>query len=183
MVRRMSEEPGEGGRAGGGPGQSWERRAAGLVGEMQKWLVRQGARSVRDELGDQVRKALHGPGGEREDVWAVATSEPLDEAPECAWCPVCRAARRIARARASQGNAGVPVSDLTEVMAGAIRDALAGVDAVLSYRPPPARQPGKPGEGPAGGRAAGGATAAGGPAGEGSGQRGRDGRPAGGIPA
>lgn len=94
---------------------------------------------MRDELGGQVRKVLRGGEPERGDSWATATTEPpyaAQEAPECAWCPVCRAARRISQARSgTDGRGGPRLSDATDVMAAAVRDALSGLDAVLSYRP------------------------------------------------
>jgi hypothetical protein len=124
-------------------GDSWERRAAGLASEMQRWLIRTSAKSMRDEFSGQVkgqvRKALRGSDSKQGDSWATATSEPpdaADEAPECAWCPVCRAARRMARARsAANGGSGPGLSDAADVVAAAVRDALAGIDSILSYRP------------------------------------------------
>jgi hypothetical protein len=128
---------------------SWEQRAAGLAGEMQRWLIKSSAKSVRDEFGGQVRKAFRGSDSKHADSWATATNEPpdaADEPPECAWCPVCRAARRIARARpAADGSGGPRLSDAADVVASAVRDALAGLDALLSYRPTgPVAEPGEP---------------------------------------
>ena len=136
---------------------SWERRANEMASEIQRWLIRASARSVRDELGDQVRKALRGGGqgsaghaGKNGDVWATATTErPGHEPPECAWCPVCRAARRIAQARTEPG--GARLADAADVVAGAVRDALVGLDSILSYRPGEmsgARRPGSEEERP-----------------------------------
>ncbi len=62
------------------------------IGDFQRWLVRSGARSVSREVSDQIRSAL-GVGGGPADVWSRATAPPAAEAPECAWCPICRAAR------------------------------------------------------------------------------------------
>jgi hypothetical protein len=127
-------------RGNGASADSWEQRAAGVASEIQRWLIRTSARNMRDELGGQVKKALRGSERKTGDSWATATTEPphaADEAPECAWCPVCRAARRIAQARSgadSQGG-GPRISDATDVMAGAVRDALAGIDSILAYRP------------------------------------------------
>jgi len=121
------------------PGASWEQRAAGLASEIQRWLIRTSARNMRDELGDQVKKAFRGSGEDAADPWATATTEPphaADEAPECAWCPLCRAARRLAQARAgADSRSGPRLSDAAEVMAGAMRDAFASFDSILSYRP------------------------------------------------
>jgi hypothetical protein len=121
------------------PGDSWEQRAAGLANEIQRWLIRTSARTMRDELGGQVKKVLRGAPGDPGDSWATATTEPphaADEAPECAWCPVCRAARRISRAREGADSHGGPrISDAADVMAAAVKEALSGIDSILSYRP------------------------------------------------
>ncbi len=135
--------PGSPGPGSTGPGStagnSWEQRAAGLASEIQRWLIRTSARSMRDQVGGQVKKALRGPEPRAGDAWSTATTEPpyaADEAPECAWCPVCRAARRISQSRTAAEGRGPKLSDAADVMAAAVRDALAGLDAILSYRPP-----------------------------------------------
>jgi hypothetical protein len=128
-----------------GKGDSWEQRAAGLASEIQRWLIRTSARNMRDELGDQVKKAFRGSGGHSADAWATATTESPDaanEPPECSWCPLCRAARLIAHARTGTDSRGGPrLSDAADTMTGAIRDALAGLDSILSYRPGEPAQP------------------------------------------
>lgn len=154
-------------RGSTGPGGSWEQRAAGLGSEIQRWLIRTSARNMRNELGDQVKKAFRGSGEDSADTWATATTEPphaAGEAPECAWCPLCRAARLIAQARAGADSRGGPsgprLSDAADVMAGAMRDAFAGLDSILSYRPgepappkppPTPARPASPGPQPAAG--------------------------------
>jgi hypothetical protein len=152
----MTEPSGRAPAGGQPPAQRgpepWERRAAGVASEVQRWLIKTSARNMRDELGGQVKRAFRGSERSAGDSWATATTEPphaADEAPECAWCPVCRAARRIAQARAgaeaNQGSAGrgrgsggyggPRLGDAADVMAGAVREALAGLDAILSHRP------------------------------------------------
>ena len=173
----MSEPSGQKRRSGSErPGDSWERRAADLANEVQRWLIRQSARNMRDELGDQVKKAFRGaPEPSAGDIWSTATTEPpgaADQPPECAWCPICRAARRMAQAQAGQGaattagaaapkDAAAGLASAADVLAGAARDALAGLEAMLSYRPPDAdagagadSQAGTPGSADAGGRSA-----------------------------
>jgi hypothetical protein len=132
----------------------WERRAADLANEVQRWLIRQSARNMRDEFGDQMKKTLRGPApSPSADVWDTATTEPPDAAsqpPECAWCPICRAARRMAQAQISgqTGSSAKPgsgagpgaavsttLAGATDAIVGAARDALTGLDAILSYRP------------------------------------------------
>ena len=66
-----------------------------LIGDFQRWLLRSGARGMSRELADQVRAAL-GKNQSTGDVWETATTHPVPaEAPECAWCPLCRAARIV----------------------------------------------------------------------------------------
>lgn len=128
-----------------GSSGDWERRAADLANDVQRWLIKASARNMRDELGDQVKKAIRGQdtAGRHSgsgDVWSTATSEParsISEAPECAWCPVCRAARRVAVARETGGEAkaAATLADVSGVLTGAVRDVLTGLDSMLSYRP------------------------------------------------
>jgi hypothetical protein len=133
----------------------WERRAADLANEVQRWLIRQSARNMRDEFSGQIKKTLRGPApSQAGDVWEQATTEPPDAAsqpPECAWCPICRAARRMAQTQVSGGQAGgsprpgpggasgagvsSTLAGATDAIVGAARDALTGLDAILSYRP------------------------------------------------
>ena len=79
------------GQSGGG---SQSRRASDPVADFQRWLMRAGARSMANQVADQVKRTL---GQERRaygNVWDQATNEPPpDEPPECQWCPVCQAAR------------------------------------------------------------------------------------------
>jgi hypothetical protein len=109
-----------------------------LTGEIQRWLIRSGARSMRRELGEQFRKAWTGQRAEPTepaDVWNTATTEPppeLSEAPECAWCPVCRAARRM---RESGPGLGGQLAGAGDAVAAAVQEAMAAFDAVLSAKP------------------------------------------------
>lgn len=91
------------------------------LGDLQRWLMRTGARSVTKDLTSRTRRAL-GQDQTKADVWDTATNRPVaeDEAPECAWCPVCRAARRLRETRQGAGSA------LSSQLAGA-GDALASV--------------------------------------------------------
>jgi hypothetical protein len=150
------------GKQGSKPGNVWEQRAAEMAGDVQRWLIRSSAKNMRDEFSGQVRTAFRGDESKAGDPWETATTEPpnaADEPPECAWCPVCRAARRLADARADAGGgAGTRLANIADVMAGAVKDVLSGVDSVLSYRPEPGRagdrpEPGRAGDRPEPGRA------------------------------
>jgi hypothetical protein len=103
-----------------------------LIGDLQRWLIRSGARNMRRELEGQVRRTLGGQRQDRGDVWDVATTEiPPDvgAAPECQWCPICRAARRMRDA--GPGVAG-PLSGAGEAVATVVQDAIGALDSLLS---------------------------------------------------
>jgi hypothetical protein len=102
-----------------------------LIGDFQRWLLRAGARGMSRELADQVRTALgktqQQTGG---DVWKTATTEPVaGEAPECAWCPLCRAARLVRDAKPTRDTRVAAVGDaLTTV----VQDAVSVLEAALA---------------------------------------------------
>ena len=98
------------------------------IGDFQRWLVRSGARSVSREVSDQIRSAL-GVGGAPADVWARATAPPADEAPECAWCPICRAARVL---RESGPGVGSQMAAAGGAVGGLARDAVSVVESALA---------------------------------------------------
>ena len=98
------------------------------IGDFQRWLVRSGARSVSREVSDQIRSAL-GVGGGPADVWARATVPPADEAPECAWCPICRAARVL---RESGPGVSSQMSAAGEAVGVLARDAMSVFESALA---------------------------------------------------
>ena len=126
------------GQAGGDP-----------VGDLQRWLMRSGARSVGKELTGQVRRVLLGQsgagqrGGRRDgDVWETATTRSGNdsgEAPECAWCPVCRAARRL---RESGPGLGTHLTEAGDALASVVQEAYSAFEAAMKaqQRPPGAAQ-------------------------------------------
>jgi hypothetical protein len=81
------------------------------------------------ELADQVRTAL-GKNQPPGDVWEAATTEPPPgEAPECAWCPLCRAARLVREAKPGRDTRVQAVGDaLTTV----VQDAVSVLEAALA---------------------------------------------------
>ena len=98
------------------------------IGDFQRWLVRSGARSVSREVSDQIRSAL-GVGGGPADVWARATAPPAAEAPECAWCPICRAARVL---RESGPGVSSQMSAAGEAIGVLARDAMSVFESALA---------------------------------------------------
>jgi hypothetical protein len=103
------------------------------IGEFQRWLMRRSARNLGREVRGTVRRTFSG-NSDRGDVWDTATSEPLPgEAPECAWCPVCRAARKF---RESGPGLASHVAGAGDALFSVAQDALAAFEATLSARPP-----------------------------------------------
>jgi hypothetical protein len=104
------------------------------IGDFQRWLMRSGARSLSRELKGQARRTFGGGSGR--DVWEAATAEPIPgEAPECAWCPVCRAARRF---RTSGPGLASHVAGAGDALLTVAQDTLSAFEATLSARPPEA---------------------------------------------
>ena len=101
-----------------------------LIGDFQRWLLRAGARGMSRELADQVRTALGKTPQPSGDVWETATHDPAPgEAPECAWCPLCRAARIVREAKPTRDNRVAAVGDaLTTV----VQDAVSVLEAALA---------------------------------------------------
>jgi hypothetical protein len=118
-----------------------------LLGDLQRWVVRSGTKSMRRQVEGQVRRTLGG--GRRPqsaDAWGTATTEPpphLGDSPECAWCPICRAARRM---RESGPDLGSQLSGASDVVASAVQDAIVAVDAIFS-RTASASGPRRPADG------------------------------------
>jgi hypothetical protein len=79
-----------------------------------------------------VRRTLGGQRQGRADVWDVATTEIPPEvgaAPECQWCPICRAARRM---RDAGPGVTAPLSGAGEAVATVVQDAIGALDSLLS---------------------------------------------------
>ena len=120
-----------GGRSGGGQGKS----SSDPVNDFQRWLIKAGARSMANQVADNVRRSL-GQSKRRDsgDVWDTATTEPPpDEPPECQWCPVCQAARRI---RVSGPGLGDRLASAGGVLASVVQDAFSAVDKAIKVPPP-----------------------------------------------
>ena len=98
------------------------------IGDFQRWLNRSGARSVTREVSSQLRSVL-GRADETGDVWERATKPPPMEAPECAWCPLCRAARAL---RESGPAAGAHVAAAGGALTGLLQEIMSSVDAALA---------------------------------------------------
>jgi hypothetical protein len=114
------------GQPGGG---SQARRASDPIADFQRWLMRAGARSMANQVADQVRRTMGQERRSSGDVWDTATNEPPpNEPPECQWCPVCQAARA---ARLSGPGLSARLADAGGVLAAAVQDAFAAFDQLM----------------------------------------------------
>jgi hypothetical protein len=105
------------------------------VGDFQRWLMKQGAKGMARQVADRVRATVTPGPDPKADVWETATTEPpLDEPPECKWCPICRAAR------AAQGGGSV-----NETLSGLVQDAFSVIDTVMRSNNGPVVGPRVPG--------------------------------------
>jgi hypothetical protein len=122
-------------RSGQAGRQSRSRQSApgaDMLSDFQRWLIRSSAKNMRKEIGGQVRRTFGGGRSEPGDVWDTATTEippEVGEAPECQWCPVCRAARRM---RDSGPGLGGHLLSAGDAVAAAVQDALGAFDSVIS---------------------------------------------------
>jgi hypothetical protein len=104
-----------------------------MLTDFQRWLIRSSAKSMRREITGQVRRSLGA--GERAnpgDVWGTVTTEippEAGESPECQWCPICRAARRM---RETGPGLGDQLSAAGDVVASAVQEAMKSFDSVLA---------------------------------------------------
>ena len=107
-------------------------QGADMLTDFQRWLLRSSARSMRKEITGQVRRTLGGGRASSTDIWDTATTEippEVGESPECQWCPICRAARRM---RDSGPGLGDHLSSAGDVVASAVADALRSFDSVIT---------------------------------------------------
>jgi hypothetical protein len=112
-------------------------RGSDPIGDLQRWLMKAGARSLGRDVADRVRSSVGGGSG-KADVWDTATTEPPgDEPPECQWCPICRAARRYRESGGTSAGLSSQLAGVGDTLAGFTRDAFSIVEAAMraSQRP------------------------------------------------
>jgi hypothetical protein len=105
------------------------------IADFQRWLMRSSAKNLGREIKGTFRRTFGG-GTDNRDVWETATTEPppgTGEAPECAWCPICRAARRF---RESGPGLASQVAGAGDALLSVAQDTVAAFEATLSARPP-----------------------------------------------
>jgi hypothetical protein len=122
------------------------------IGDLQRWLMKAGARSLGRDVADKVRSTLGGgDGGGRHsaNVWETATTEPPgDEPPECQWCPICRAARRYRESGGTGSGLGSQLAGVGDTLAGFAQDAVSIFESAVRAQQraggaPPAESPGR----------------------------------------
>jgi hypothetical protein len=124
--RSDSGQPRTNGRSGG---SSQPRRGGDPIADFQRWLMRAGARSMANQVADQVKRTVGQDKRDYGDVWDKATNEPPpDEPPECQWCPICQAARA---ARVSGPGLGARLADAGGVLASVLQDAFSAFEQAM----------------------------------------------------
>jgi hypothetical protein len=126
-----NNQPRASGQSGGsqsGGGQS--RRGNDPLADAQRWLMRAGARSMANQVADQVRRTIGQERRDRGDVWDTATNEPPPgESPECQWCPICQAAR--AARMSGSGSLMSSLADAGGALASMAQDAFSAFDQIM----------------------------------------------------
>jgi hypothetical protein len=110
------------------------------VGDFQRWLLRSGARGFGREVRGNLRKTFgYGDAGP-DDVWESAVDEPEDgEPPECEWCPLCRAARKL---RDSGPGLSSHLSSAGDIFATVVQGAAEAFEAAIATVPGAGSAPG-----------------------------------------
>jgi hypothetical protein len=92
--------------------------------------MKAGARSMANQVADQVKRTIGSERRDKGDVWDTATNEvPPNESPECQWCPVCQAAR-AARLGGASG-LGAALSGAGTVLSTVVQDAFSVFEQVM----------------------------------------------------
>ncbi len=128
----MSESRGDSQPQGGSQPKTnnGQSRGSDPVADFQRWLMKAGARSMANQVADQVRRTLGAERRSSGDVWDTATNElPPNEPPECQWCPVCQAAR--AARTAGSGGLGAQLASAGGALASVVQDAFSAFEQVM----------------------------------------------------
>ena len=137
---RTNGQSGSRSQSGSGRGAS---RGSDPVADFQRWLMKAGARSMANQVADQVKRTIGAERRDSGDVWDTATNEPPpSEPPECQWCPICQAAR--AARTGSAAGLGASLANAGGVLASVVQDAFSAFEQVLKTQDqnPSAERPG-----------------------------------------
>ena len=117
---------------------SRSNRGSDPVVDFQRWLMRAGARSMANQVADQVKRSLGAEKRPSGDVWDTAVNEPPpNEPPECQWCPICQAARA---ARTSGPGLNAMLSDTAGALAGLAQGAFSAFEQLMKTEPTPSSE-------------------------------------------
>lgn len=137
-VARPAAKPASGwpsDRPGKSAGDRLGKSSSDPVSDLQRRLMKAGARSMANQVADNVRRSLGQAKRKQDsgDVWGTATTEPPPgEPPECQWCPVCQAARRM---RVSGPGLGDRLASAGGVLASVVQEAFSAVEQVMKVPP------------------------------------------------
>jgi hypothetical protein len=113
--------------------QDSRQQGSDPVGDFQRWLMRSGARGLGREVSGNLRKTFGYGDARRDDVWESATNEPEGgDPPECEWCPLCRAARKM---RGSGPGLSSHLSSAGGIFATVVQEAVDAFEAVIATGP------------------------------------------------
>jgi hypothetical protein len=120
-----------------------EQPGSDPFGDFQRWLMKAGARSITRDVTDRVKSTM---GGGRPkaytDVWDEATTtDPVEEPPECQWCPICRAARKARDSGGSSAGFSEQVAGAADALAGLTRDAFSLFESAMRTQSTAPRRP------------------------------------------
>jgi hypothetical protein len=126
-----SNQPSNGGQSRDNQSRNNQsRRGNDPLADAQRWLMRAGARSMANQVADQVRRTIGQERRDRGDVWDTATTEPPPgESPECQWCPICQAAR--AARMSGSGSLMSSLADAGGALASMAQDAFSAFDQIM----------------------------------------------------
>ena len=113
-------------------------RGSDPIGDLQRWLMKAGARSLGRDVADRVKSTAGVGRANTVNVWETATTEPPgDEPPECQWCPICRAARRYRESGGTGAGLTSQLAGVGDTLAGFTRDAFSIFESAMraSQRP------------------------------------------------
>ena len=120
-----------------------EQPGSDPFGDFQRWLMKAGARSITRDVTDRVKSTMGGGRAKAHtDVWDEATTtDPVDEPPECQWCPICRAARKARDSGGSSAGFSEQVAGAADALAGLTRDAFSLFESAMRTQSTAPRRP------------------------------------------
>ena len=123
------------------PASMSEQPGSDPFGDFQRWLMKAGARSITRDVTDRVKSTWAAARPRRTPTSGTRRPAPDRQAPECQWCPICRAARRAKDWSGSSAGFSGQFAGAADALAGLTRDAFSLFESAM--RTPPTT-PGRP---------------------------------------